>query len=115
MRIGFVASEIARHSGGVVCAAISPYRATRDAVRSMTGTDQFIEVFVDTPLEVCEKRDVKGLYAKARRGEIKGFTGIDDPYEAPIAPEVRLETTNQTPEQAAAKIIECMIEKGYLK
>src|SRR5262249_39020069 len=86
-RIGFVAAEIVRHGGVVVCAAVSPYRATRSDVRLMVGTDHFVEVFVDTPLEVCEARDTKGLYAKARRGEIKNFTGIDDPYEPPETPE----------------------------
>jgi len=77
-----VASEIVRHGGTAVCAAVSPYRATRNDVRNMVGKGHYVEVFVNTPLEVCEQRDAKGLYAKARRGEIKGFTGIDDPYEA---------------------------------
>ena len=86
LRIGFVASEIVRHGGTVMCAAVSPYRETRDAVRAMMDEDQFIEVFVDTPLSVCEQRDVKGMYAKARRGEIKEFTGISDPYESPLNP-----------------------------
>ena len=83
LRMGFVASEIVRAGGGVVCAAVSPYAATRDAVRDMIGADRFVEVFVNTPLDVCEKRDAKGLYAKARRGEIKRFTGIDDPLRGP--------------------------------
>ncbi|MDX9953314.1 MAG: bifunctional sulfate adenylyltransferase/adenylylsulfate kinase, partial [Anaerolineae bacterium] len=78
LRIGFVAGEIIRHQGCVVCAAISPYRNTRNEVRKMVGAEKFVEVFVNTPLEVCEERDAKGLYAKARRGEIKGFTGVDD-------------------------------------
>jgi sulfate adenylyltransferase len=81
LRIGFVATEIARHGGIAVCAAVSPYRATRDTVRSRVGAERFVEVFVDAALEVCEQRDTKGLYAKARRGELKQFTGIDDPYE----------------------------------
>lgn len=113
-RIGFVAAEIVRHGGTVVCAAVSPYRATRDDVRSMVGKDHFIEVFVDTPLEVCEQRDTKGMYAKARRGEIKGFTGIDDPYEEPIAPEIALTTTDCLPEDNARKIIGYLIRKGFL-
>src|SRR5262249_50297245 len=71
-RIGFVAAEIVRQHGAAVCAAVSPYRATRNEVRAMVGHDQFIQVFVDTPLDVCEQRDVKGMYARARRGEIKG-------------------------------------------
>ncbi len=113
-RIGFVAGEISRHGGVVLCAAISPYRATRNDVRNMVG-DGFVEVFIDTPLEVCEDRDTKGLYAKARRGEIKNFTGIDDPYEAPENPELRLTTVNMTPEQNADKVIEYLIEKGYIR
>ncbi|MFQ5929952.1 MAG: bifunctional sulfate adenylyltransferase/adenylylsulfate kinase, partial [Acidobacteriota bacterium] len=90
-RIGFVAAEIVRHGGTVICAAVSPYRATRNDVRNMVGSDRFVEVFVDTPLDICEQRDIKGLYARARRGELKGFTGIDDPYEAPEHPELRLD------------------------
>ncbi len=112
-RIGYVAAEIARHGGAVVCAAISPYRATRNDARNMVG-ENFIEVFVDTPLEVCEARDVKGLYAKARRGEIKGFTGIDDPYEAPESPEIHLRTVNNTPEENAEMVIAYLAERGFL-
>lgn len=85
-RIGFVAAEIVRHGGIAICAAVSPYRAPRNDVRNMVGHKRFIEVFVDTPLDICEERDTKGIYAQARRGEIKGFTGIDDPYEAPQHP-----------------------------
>src|SRR5438874_924251 len=91
-RIGFVAAEIVRHGGVAVCAAISPYRGTRDEVRQMVGADRFLEVFVDTPLEECERRDAKGMYAAARRGEITGWTGIDDPYEAPEHAEMVLDT-----------------------
>ena len=98
-RIGFVASEIVRHGGCAICAAISPYRATRDEVRAMVGEENFVEVFVDTPIEVCEERDTKGMYAKARRGEIKGFTGIDDPYEPPASPEIVLKTVGVTPDR----------------
>ena len=105
-RIGFVATELVRHGGVAVCAAVSPYRATRNDVRAMVGDGHYIEVFVDTPLEVCEGRDVKGLYAKARRGEIKGFTGIDDPYEAPERAEIVLDTVKHSPEENALKIIE---------
>jgi sulfate adenylyltransferase len=114
-RIGFVAAEIVRHGGTAVCAAVSPYRATRGDVRRMTGEDQFVEVFVDTPLDVCEKRDHKGLYAKARRGEIKGFTGIDDPYEAPVYPEIKLDTVNNTPEENAKIILDYLIEQGFIR
>ncbi len=115
LRIGFVAGEIVRHGGGVVCAAISPYRATRNRVREMVGDGHFIEIFMDTPLEVCEDRDVKGLYAKARRGEIKGFTGIDDPYEAPVNPEITLQAVGVTPEENARRIVDYLLEKGFLR
>ena len=113
-RIGFVASEIVRHHGLAICAAVSPYRATRSEVRSMVGEGRFIEVFVDTPLEVCEQRDTKGMYAKARRGEIKGFTGIDDPYEEPLNAEIRLTTTDCFPEDNARKIISFLINNSML-
>ena len=115
LRIGYVAGEIARHNGTVICAAISPYRAARNEVKKMIGDENFIEVFVDTPLEVCEGRDVKGLYAKARSGEIKGFTGIDDPYEAPRDPEVTLDTVKYTAEENARQIIEYLMGRGYLR
>ncbi len=114
LRIGFVASEIARHGGIVICAAISPYRATRNEVRKMVGEERFIEVFVDTPIEVCEQRDVKGLYARARRGQISGFTGVDDPYEAPINPEITLETVNTDALTNARKIVAYLEERGFL-
>ncbi|MFN8560849.1 MAG: bifunctional sulfate adenylyltransferase/adenylylsulfate kinase [Anaerolineae bacterium] len=113
-RIGFVASEIARHGGVVICAAISPYRATRNDVRSMFGEDQFVEIYVNTPLEVCESRDTKGLYAKARRGEIKEFTGIDDPYEEPLHPEIVCNTVSYTPEENARQILDYLIQQGFL-
>ncbi len=115
LRIGFVAGEIVRHRGVVICAAISPYRAARNRARKMVGEDNFIMVYMDTPLEVCEARDVKGLYAKARRGEIKGFTGIDDPYEAPIDPELTLTGDGVTPEENARKIIEYLEAQGFLQ
>jgi len=114
-RIGFVAAEIARHGGTVICAAVSPYRTTRNDARNMVGSDRFVEVFVDTPIGVCEQRDVKGMYAKARRGEIKGFTGIDDPYEAPENPELVLETVTSAPETNARRIIDYLVAQGYLR
>ncbi len=113
-RVGFVASEIVRHQGVVICAAVSPYRAARNEVRNMVGKDRFILVFVDTPLEVCKQRDVKGLYARAGRGEIKGFTGVDDPYEVPVDPEIVLRTTDSSPEENARCIIRYLIENGFL-
>ena len=114
-RIGFVAAEIVKHQGTVLCAAVSPYRATRNDVRNTVGAERFIEVFVDTPLEECERRDVKGMYQKARRGEIKNFTGIDDPYEAPVQPEIVIDTVSRSAEENARVIIAYLVEKGYLK
>jgi len=114
-RIGFVAAEIVRHGGVAICAAVSPYLLTRDEVRDMVGQDHFIEVFVDTPLEVCEQRDAKGMYAKARRGEIIGFTGIDDPYEPPTHPEITLDTVAQTPEENAHRILDYLSQHGFVR
>jgi sulfate adenylyltransferase len=114
LRIGFVAGEIARHGGIVVAAAISPYRTTRNEVRKMVGENRFIEIFVDTPIEVCEQRDVKGLYARARRGQITGFTGVDDPYEVPVDPELTLHTIDVSPKQNAQEIVEYLELRGYL-
>jgi len=115
LRIGFVAGEIARHGGTVICAAISPYRATRNEVRKMVNEERFVEVFVDTPIEVCESRDVKGLYARARRGQITGFTGVDDPYEPPVNPELTLNTVEATAEENARKIVAYLEERGFLQ
>ena len=119
LRIGFVASEVVRAGGVAVCAAVSPYAAARGAVRGMVESDasgdNFVEVYVNTPLEVCEARDSKGMYAKARRGEITGFTGIDDPYEAPAAPELELETTASSPEENARLIIGELRRRGFLR
>ena len=114
-RIGWVAAEIVSHRGTSICAAISPYRSVRNEARNMCGTDRFVEVFVDTPLEVCEERDVKGLYAKARRGEIKGFTGIDDPYENPERAEITLDTVSYSPLENARNIIDYLKQEGFLK
>jgi sulfate adenylyltransferase len=113
-RIGFVASEIVRHGGAVICAAVSPYRATRSECRAMVGDNQFIEVFVDTPLETCEERDTKGMYALAREGKIKNFTGIDDPYEAPQHPEINVNTITHTVEENADRILSFLIGKGFV-
>lgn len=114
-RVGYVASEITKHGGIAVCALIAPYNQARDKARELVeqyGT--FVEVYVATPLDVCEKRDVKGLYQKARQGIIKGFTGIDDPYEVPKSPELVVDTTNGTPEEHAEKIISYLQEKGKI-
>jgi sulfate adenylyltransferase len=114
-RIGFVASEVVRHGGGVICAAISPYRATRNECRTMIGSDRFCEIYVATPLEVCEDRDPKGMYALAREGQLKGFTGIDDPYEPPHNPEITLDTVNCSAEENAERIISYLLERGFLQ
>ena len=114
-RIGFVAAEIVRHGGVVLCAAVSPYRATRDECRAMIGADRFVEVFVDTPLEVCEARDSKGLYAKARRGELRGFTGIDDPYEPPLDPALRLDTVGFSAEDNGRAILDHLRRAGFVR
>ncbi|MBI3721137.1 MAG: bifunctional sulfate adenylyltransferase/adenylylsulfate kinase [Fimbriimonas ginsengisoli] len=114
LRIGFVASEVAKHGGAVIAAAVSPYEATRQQVRNMVGPERFVEVFVDTPLGVCEQRDLKGLYAKARRGEAKGVTGIDDPYEAPSNPALTLTTTECNPAENARKIADFLEAQKFL-
>ena len=114
LRIGFVASEIVRHHGVVICAAVSPYRAARNECRVMVRENRFVEIFVDTPLEICEQRDIKGMYAKARRGEIKGFTGVDDPYEEPLDAEIRINTTNCLPEDNARQILTFLIDREFL-
>ncbi len=114
-RIGFVASEVVRHGGGVICAAISPYRATRNECRAMIGNDRFIEIFVDTPLEVCEQRDPKGMYALAREGQLTGFTGIDDPYEPPHNPEITIETVRCSAQENTERIVSYLIDRGFIR
>ena len=115
LRIGFVASEITRHGGVAVCAPIAPYAAIRRKVREMVGAHGgFIEIHVDTPLEECERRDRKGLYAKARSGLLKDFTGVDDPYENPEKPELRIQTMNTNPSEAALIILEYLKSAGYI-
>jgi len=114
LRIGFVAAEIVRHRGLAICAAVSPYKATRNEVRGMFDNGRFIEVFVDTPLAVCEERDVKGMYSKARSGEIKGFTGIDDPYEPPAYAEIILDTVNHPAEDSARCVLDLLVKLGFV-
>ncbi len=105
-RIGFVAGEITKNRGVAICAPIAPYANTRAEIRTnIEAVGGFVEVHVATPLDVCEKRDRKGMYAKARAGLIKGYTGIDDPYEIPESPEVRVDTTGKTPDEAAQEIL----------
>lgn len=113
-RIGFVAAEIARHGGGVICAAVSPYRATRNECRAMVGSDRFIEIFVDAPLDVCEERDAKGMYRLAREGKIKNFTGIDDPYEPPLNPELVIDTVASSAEENAELILVYLVGQGLV-
>lgn len=113
-RIGFVASEVVRHGGVAVCAAISPYRETRNEVRRMIGGN-FIEIFVSTPLEVCEQRDPKGMYAKARQADIENFTGVDDVYEEPQSPEIVIDTVTDSAEENAHRIIDYLLAKGLLR
>jgi sulfate adenylyltransferase len=114
-RIGFVAAEVTRHGGVAVCAAVSPYRAARSECRGMVGEERFLEVFVDTPLEVCEARDSKGLYAKARRGELPAFTGISDPYEPPLAADLVLETEVCSPLDNAKRILTELERRGFVQ
>lgn len=114
-RVGFVASEITRHGGITICALIAPYHTTRQYVRDIVEQQGiFVEVHVATPLAECERRDMKGLYAKARRGEIKGFTGVDDPYEDPENPELRVDTVGRTPEGIADEIMEYLSTHGLI-
>ena len=112
-RIAFVANLLSRNGVPVITAAISPYRDIRDEARKKMG-ERFIEVYTKAPLEVCEERDVKGLYAKARAGEIKEFTGVSDPYEEPANPEITVETEQQTPEESAEQIITYLEDNGWL-
>lgn len=114
-RIGFVASEITKNAGVAICAPIAPYAETRRVVREMIeGQGAFIEIHVSTPIEVCERRDRKGLYAKARKGIIPEFTGVSDPYEVPEHPELRIDATNLTPMQAAQEVFLYLLSEGYL-
>ena len=114
LRIAFVAAEIVRHGGVVVVAAVSPYEETRNQAREMIGRSSFLLIHVATPLDICEQRDVKGLYAKARRGEIKGLTGIDDPYEPPACPDIVLTTVDCDAEECARRITRVLTERGFI-
>ncbi|AVL00658.1 adenylyl-sulfate kinase [Pediococcus inopinatus] len=113
-RIGEVSKLFVDAGTITLTAFISPYRADRDHVREILGDEEFIEVFVDTPIEVCEDRDVKHLYEKARRGEIKGFTGIDAPYETPNNPEITIDTSTQSLEASVQQIIDYLTSHGYI-
>ena len=111
-RIGFVCHLLTRNDVIAISAAISPYREVRDYNRSMIGN--FMEVYAKCPIQECAKRDVKGLYEKAMKGEIKGFTGVDDPYEEPLNAEVVCETDKETAEQSADKVLNKLAELGYV-
>jgi adenylylsulfate kinase len=112
-RVAFVADLLSRNGVPVITAAISPYREIRDEARAkMDG--RFIEAYVKASVEECEKRDVKGLYAKARAGELKEFTGVSDPYEEPKNPELEIDTESQTPEQSAQQILDYLEERGLI-
>ncbi len=114
-RIGFVASEITKSGGIAICAPIAPYDAVRKEVRAtVEACGGFVLVYVATPLAVCEQRDRKGLYAKARAGSISQFTGISDPYEAPSDAEVVVDTSSTTPEESADKVVEFLEKEGFL-
>ncbi len=112
-RIGFVSALLTKHGVLTLVSAVSPYREAREANRRLIGS--FVEVFVKTPVEICEKRDVKGLYKKARAGEIPHFTGVSDPYEEPERPDILCETEKESVEASAAKIIGKLEALGYLK
>ena len=114
-RIGFVAGEITKNRGIAICAPIAPYTATRNEVRQVIEAyGGFIEVYISTPITECEKRDRKGMYAKARAGLITGFTGIDDPYQVPETPDISIDTTNLTPDEAVQEILVLLGERGYI-
>jgi adenylylsulfate kinase len=111
-RIGYVASLLARNGVVAITAAISPYRDVRDEVR--TWIENFVEVFVDTPLDVCEARDVKGLYAGARAGDVPAFTGVTDPYEPPLHAEVTIRTDGRDPRESAGEVVDYLERRGLL-
>src|SRR6266478_3635860 len=112
-RIGWVASRLTRHGAAVIVSAISPYRDARDKARAMVEANgTFLEVFVDASVEECARRDVKGLYEKAFKGEIKEFTGVSDPYEAPEHPEIRIESEHEEPEESAQLILQHLEERS---
>jgi adenylylsulfate kinase len=115
-RIGWVASRLTRHGAAVIVSAISPYEETRRKARALVEAEgTFVEVYVATPVAECERRDVKGLYAKARDGEIPEFTGVSDPYEEPVAPELRIDTIEHEPEESAALVLSKLEELGLVE
>src|SRR5437870_976336 len=114
-RIGWVASRLTRHGAAVIVSAISPYVEARQKAREMVeGHGAFVEVFVDASVEECARRDVKGLYEKAFRGEIKEFTGVSDPYEVPANPEIRIESEDEEPAESAERIVQLLEQRGLV-
>ncbi len=113
-RVSFLAKLLARNGVIPIVALISPYQESRAYAREVVGNDRFVELYVNASLATCEKRDPKGLYAKARRGEINNMTGIQDPFEAPISPEITVDTENSTPESSADSIIQALLSQGRL-
>src|SRR5437763_9102685 len=114
-RIGWVASRLTRHGAAVIVSAISPYREARQNAREMVEANgTFVEVFVDASVEECARRDVKGLYEKAFKGEIKEFTGVSDPYEAPEDPELRIESEHEEPDESAQRILGLLEQRGLI-
>jgi sulfate adenylyltransferase len=112
--VAWVAAEIVRHGGIVICSLISPYRVARAQARSIVGPEQFLEVFVNAPVEVCEARDVKGLYGRARGGRIAAMTGVDDPYEPPTAPDLTLDAVGRSVDENVREILRVLHERGFL-
>jgi sulfate adenylyltransferase len=116
MRIAFVAREVTRHGGIAICAPIAPYTAIRSRIRDwIAEVGEFVEVHVATPIDVCEQRDPKGLYALARAGELRGFTGIDDPYEPPEHPELRLDTSRLALADSVERICDYLLAEGLIR
>jgi adenylyl-sulfate kinase len=114
-RIGWVAARLTRHGAAVIASAISPYAEARSHARALVEEfGPFVEVFIDVSLEEATRRDTKGLYEKAIRGEIKGFTGVDDPYEAPEDPDIRIDTDTESPDESAARIVSLLEERGLI-
>ena len=115
-RIGFVAHLLARNGVAVICSAISPYRSTREEVRTLIGSPNFIEVFADCPLDICATRDGKvEMYEKARRGELKEFTGVSDPYEPPPSPDVHVHTDKEAPQASAQHVLDHLAARSLVR
>ncbi|MBB3974793.1 adenylyl-sulfate kinase, partial [Hansschlegelia beijingensis] len=114
-RVGEVAKLFVEAGTLTICCFISPFEAERELVRSLVGEGEFLEIFVDTPLAVCEARDPKGLYARARAGQIPNFTGVSSPYERPQTPDLLLDTTRHAPEQLAQQVVDLITQKGLIQ